>query len=43
VTSSDKPNTARQVFKRAIDALKNKGFVAEWDGLVWRCDRSDKA
>ena len=43
VTSSDKPNTARQAFKRAVDGLKDKGIIAEWDELVWRCDRSDKA
>ena len=42
VTSSDKPNTARQAFKRAVDGLKNKGIIAEWDEFVWRCDRSDK-
>ena len=42
VTSSDKPNTTRQAFKRAVDGLKNKGIIAEWDKRIWRCDRSDK-
>ncbi len=43
VTRSDKPNSATQAFGRAEKNLKTKGFIGEWDGLVWRCDRSDKA
>ncbi len=42
ISSADKEADRIKAFGRQKDALKNNGYIAEWDGYVWLLDKSDK-
>lgn len=43
LTPSDKPDTHRKAFQRAVQSLRDKGVIEVFDGYIWLSDKPDKA